>query len=377
MEPYDPIGVAIGSFVFFPELETGALWNSNVLQSPMSQSNIAAELRPAACLVSKWSSHTLELRGTAALSYYEDFDSENDATYTVEVRGRFDVSKFTNVQAILSQDSRLESRSSIGASAIGSRSKVETSRAEAATNHRFNRLSLRMRGSISDCAYGDTKILGVTISNSDRDYRQTEQAARATWEFKPTLSAFAEVAINQRDYDQVAASDLINRSSNGGRYRLGLAFGNTSEVLRGEVSIGYGVQTPEDDQLHRVDGLILDANATWRMTELTSILFNARSDVTEKTTVNIGGAFSRSAGAEVRHALRRYLIASAGLAYSIADSQDGVIEDREISATFGIEYFVSPEAILFGSYLHTNFDSVGAGSDFQTDEVHLGVRIRR
>ncbi|MEQ1673167.1 MAG: outer membrane beta-barrel protein, partial [Hyphomicrobium sp.] len=199
----------------------------------------------------------------------------------------------------------------------------------------------------------------------------------ATWELKPTLSVFSEVAINQRNYDTAAATDLINRSSDGARYRAGLSFGNTGQILRGEVSLGYGVQAPDDERLSAIDGLIFDANATWRPAELTSVLLTARSDVSETTTAGVGGSFARSAGIEVRHSVRKYLIASAGLTYSTQNSEDGTINEGELRSTLGLEYFLNRDAILYGRYAHASFDAVGSASDYESDEVHLGLRIRR
>lgn len=377
LEPYDPVGVRIGSFVLFPELEIGGLSNSNVFRSPDRRSDIAAEFRPSARLVSNWSRHALEFSGTGAFSFYQDFDTENDETYALEARGRLDVTRRTNVQAIASHERSLESRSAINASDVGSRTPVEIDRAEAAFNQRFNRLSVQIRGSVGDYTYGDTENLGLVTSNSDRDYVETTHTARATWEFKPTLSAFTEVSINQRDYDQPAQSDFINRTSDGQRYRVGLGFGDESRILRGEISLGYGVQSPDDARLRDIDGLIIDANATWRVTELTSLLFNASSDVTETNIAGVSGALSRSVGVEVRHAFRRHVIASAGLAYLTQDSQDGRIDDKELRSTVGLEYFVSPETVLYGAYAHTNFEGVGTDSDYTVDEVRLGVRLRR
>lgn len=377
LDPYDPVGIRIGSFVLFPEVELGGFATSNVLRSPDASSDIAAEVMPAARFVSNWSRHALEFRGAGDFSFFDDFDSENDKSYTLEARGRLDVTRRTNVQALISHDRQLESRSAINAVAIGTRTPIDTERAEAALNHRFNRLSVQIRGSVADYSYGDTENLGATTSNSDRNYDETAETVRATWEFKPTLSAFSEVSINQRDYDQAAQSDLINRTSNGQRYRFGVGFGNTSRILRGEISLGYGRQAPEDDRLHDIDGLIIDANATWRMTELTSLLFVAQSDVTETNIANVAGALSRSGGLELRHAFRRYLIASAGLAYSTQDSQDGVIDDKELRSTLGLEYYVNPEVVLYGRYAHINFDGIGDSSDYIADEMRVGVRLRR
>ena len=258
-----------------------------------------------------------------------------------------------------------------------SRANAITDRAEASFNHRFNRLAVQFRGSVADFSFGDVQNAGIVSSNADRGYIVYEETARASWEFKPALLAFAEIAVNQRNYDLAAASDLINRTSTGERYRAGIAFGNTGKKLRGEVSLGYGVQTPDDGRLKSHDGLIVDANATWRVTDLTSLLFTARSDVSETTTTNVGGAFYRFLAVEARHSLRRQLIASAGVSYAAQDSQDGVIDEAELRATLGLEYHLNREAMLFSRYAHTNFDAVGTASDYQSDEVKVGMRIRR
>ena len=376
-EPFDPIGIKIGSFVLFPELETSGNYFSNVFRAPNARSDVTAEVRPTARLVSNWNAHALELRAASAFSFYKEFDTENEKDYTLETRGRLDISRRTNIEGLISRDQVQESRSALDASAVGSRSNAITDRAEGSFNHRFNRLAVQVRGSVADFSFGDVVNAGIVGSNADRDYKAYEETVRASWEFKPTLMAFAEVAVNQRNYDLAAASDLINRSSAGERYRAGLSFGNTGNKLRGEVSLGYGIQTPGDSRLKSLDGLIIDANATWRATELTSFLFNARSDVSETSTTNVGGAFFRFLSLEARHALRRYLIASAGLSYANQDSQDGVIDETELRATLGLEYHLNREAMLFSRYAHTSFDAVGAASDYESDEVKIGLRLRR
>ena len=94
-------------------------------------------------------------------------------------------------------------------------------------------------------------------------------------------------------------------------------------------------------------------------------------------STNVGGAFFRFLSVEARHALRRYLIASAGLSYANQDSQDGVIDETELRATLGLEYHLNREAMLFSRYAHTSFDAVGAASDYESDEVKVGLRLRR
>ena len=226
-EPYDPVGIQIGSFVLFPELELGSSYYSNVFHAPNALSDVTLDVVPAARLVSNWSRHALEFSATGGLSFYNQYPTEDDRDYLLEARGRLDITRRANIQALLSRTQAFEDRSALDASSVGTRAKILTDRAEASYNQRFNRLSMQFRGSVTDYAYGNTEDAGVVTNNQDRDYTQYEEAARATWEFKPTFSPFVEVAVNHRDYAEAAQSDGINRTSNGQRYRFGVSFGNT------------------------------------------------------------------------------------------------------------------------------------------------------
>lgn len=377
IEPYDPIGIRMGSFVLFPEVETGSSYYSNVLRSSIADPDVALDVKPSARLVSDWKRHALELRGSSLLSFHNEFESEDDRAYALEARGRLDFTRRTNVQAFVSRDVAQESRSAIDANAVGDRATLTRDAAGVSFQHRFNRLTVQLRGAVSDYSYSDVDVNGVTQSNADRNYTQSDEAVRATWEFKPTLSAFTEIETNQRTFDQVARADGITRDSDGQRYRVGVAFGSTGQTLRGEASLGYGRQTPKDAQLEDIDGILIDANVAWRMTPLTTLRFTARTDIAETTTAGSGGVFTRQAGVEARHAFRTHLIGNAGITYTIQDYSGIAITETEWRGDLGLEYFLSREAIVFGRYRHTMFDSTSPGASFDGDEVHVGVRLRR
>lgn len=376
-EPFDPVGIRIGNFVLFPEAEIGGSWYSNVLRSKNAQSDMAFDLRPSARLVSDWKRHAVELRAASTLSFYSELDSENDKGYQLEARGRLDMTRRTNLQAFVSRDYSQESRSAIDANSAGDRANLTLDKAGATFNHRFNRLSLQLRGTVGDYDYSDVKVGNTLQSNADRNYRAYDGAVRARWEFKPTLTGFVEVGGNQRDYNVAAQSDGISRDSKGERYRIGAEFGQTSKILRGEISVGYGIQRPEDGRLQPIEGILLDANLAWRMTELTTLSFNAHSDVSETTTAGSGGVFTRSFGLEARHAFRRQLIGTAGITYTMQDYEGVDIDESEWRADLGLEYFLSRDAIIFGRYRHTIFESTSPGADYNSDEIHVGLRLRR
>lgn len=380
-EPYTPTGIRVGSFVVLPQLEVGSLFSSNLLRtSTRPQSDIAGTVLPEVRIVSNWRRHAIELRGRGTLSAFADLASENDRAYTLEARGRYDISRRISIEALTSRDVAQESRSSVDAlQGLGQRTTVTTDTLAATYNQRFNRLSLQLRGSVIEQRYDnpDQSGAGTFAAVGNRDVRTTEEAARTTWEFKPTLLAFSEIAINQRDYAAVSSSDGILRNSAGERYRLGIGFGSTSQTLRGEIALGYGRQRPDDRRLVEIDGFLVDATVAFRMSAFTSLLATARTDFTETTLASSPGALSRSFTGELRHTLRRNLIATGTIAVSLLDYRGVSLSERETTTGLGLEYFADRDLVLFGGWRHIALDSSDAARNFNTDEVRLGVRVRR
>lgn len=376
-EPYDPIGIRLGGFVYFPDAEITGVTTNNVLSSPTPSSDVSLDVNLNSRLVSDWKAHALEFRTRSVLSFYDEFQTEDDRGYTLEARARLDFDKRTNLQGLVSHDLRQEGRGAIDASTAGPRPDVTTDQANLAFNHRFNRLNVQLRGAVTDLAYDDiTTGLSPSI-NSDRDSTTTEEAVRASWEFKPTFSVFTDIEINQRKFDKPAQGDLIFRDSNGTRTRLGVDFGSTGQILRGEVSLGVGTQTPDDARLDEVVTFLADSSLAWRMSDLTSVLLTAQSDIFDTNTIGSSGVASHQAGIELRHQFRKYLIATAGLTYTGRKFEGVSLREKELRAVLGAEYFINREFILFGRYEHVDFNSNQVASDYTADEFRLGVRVRR
>ena len=378
-EPFDARGIRLGSFILLPEAEFGGLYNSNIFRSSQARADVAFDVRPSARLVSNWRQHAVEFRALGAFSQFNEFTTENDRAYTLEARGRYDLSKRSNVETLLSRDVGQESRSSINApTGAADRANITTDRIAAALNHRFNRLSLQLRGSVAEVNYANVEAIGGgIISNNDRDLTTVEEALRGSWEFKPTLFGFVESGLNQRRYKIASLSDGIQRDSTGERYRVGVSFGNSGQKLRGEISTGYGRQAPDDARLREITGILLDANLAYRYSALTSFLLTTKSDVTESALANSAGAFSRQVGVEARHAFHRYLIGTAGLTYTTQHYEGASVQEREWKSALGVEYFINREVTLFGKYQHTAFESTDQARNYDADEMRIGVRVRK
>ncbi len=377
LEPFDPVGVKVGSFVYFPELQVSGVATNNIMRSPKPESDTYADINSLSRLVSNWDTHALELRSTGLYSFHSDYPSEDDRAWGVEARGRLDVTKRTNVQALASYNVSQESRTAIDASTAGPRPNVATDTQEVALNHRFNRLSVQIRGTHFDTNYENVRDKGFLINNEERDISQNEGAVRLKWEFKPTFSVFGEVEGNRREFDAPAQSDKIRRDGTGQRYRAGVDFGAAGKTVRGEVSLGWGEQETDDHRLEAASTTLLDANLAYRMSDLNSLLFTAQTEIYDTTGTKSAFVPSHTAGVELRHAFTEYLIGSAGMALTYRNYTSEPIEETELRTTLGAEYFINREVVLFGRYQHIAFDSSSKGADYDADDIRVGVKLRR
>jgi hypothetical protein len=378
-EPWQPRGIRLGSFTVFPQADIGAAWVSNLFRTQAARPDQALELRPTLRAVSNWSAHALELRASAGLSFFDDHPREDDRAYALEARGRVDVTRRTQVSAGVLRDVVQESRGTLESRLRGGqRADVTTDEGRLQLDHRFNRLAVQMRGVVQARTFEETtQADGLRLSSRDRNLRATEEALRLSWTFKPTFIAFAETALNQRRFEAASPSDGIRRDSDGERYRMGIGFGTSGNILRGEASIGWGRQTPLDFRLGHIDGVIMDANLAWRASAMTAVLLRASTDVVETTSLQSAGGLTRRAQVEVRHAFMRPLIATASAGLSSTSYQGIVINENLTELALGLEYYAAPEAVIFGRYQHTTLRTNAPASGWDNDEVRVGLRLRR
>ncbi len=374
IDPYEHIGWRMGSFVFLQQFDVSPVWNSNVFFSPGASEDWLADLKSESRLISDWARHAVELRMVHERSFHRTYSSENDRQQTYELGGRLDILSSTKLQGLVGRDITQESRSLADAvSGTGDRPDVITDRASFRLDHTFNRLTVQLRGSITDTNYDDGP---ATSTLADRNFKRRRLAVRGQWEFRPNFAVFAEAEGERRDYEEVAASDGLRRDSDGRHYRVGVALGQSGEYLRGEASIGYGTQRPDEDRLADVDTFLLDAQVAWRITPLTSILFDAETAINGTTLAGAAGVVSRRIGVGVRHAIRRNLIGEADVSYGREDYQGASLRERDVTLKAGVEYSVNRHLALYGRQQYTWARSSDQDRNYDAASILVGARIR-
>ena len=247
---------------------------NNVFREQRAHRRQALEVRGNVRAVSDWRAHAIEFRASGLASFYDEYPTEDDRSYALEARGRLDI-----CQAHQHRGARLCTRSTrTGAASRDSpanaaeRGDVETDRAAVALNHRFNRLGLQLRGSVTDIDFAPVaehrrRPSSATTSATTRSARRPSgPAGRST----ARVDVFAEVAVNDREF-YAPPDDGILRSSTGERYRVGVAFGPRTQHYPRRGECGLGPAAPRDGRLGAIDGFIIDANLAWRATALDDV----------------------------------------------------------------------------------------------------------
>lgn len=379
-EPYSPTGIRAGAFILRPTLESTAGYDTNPNEVKSGGKGSAyGRLRGDLDAVSDWSRHQLEVRLSGQIRKFTnapEIGLEPQASATVD--GRIDVTDDTQIVTQL--------RASITTSSPGDPETPtdvdgdEIQKSYGATlgvAKRFNRFSLQLDGLFDRYLYDDSPLQGGgKLDNSDRIYNAYEVRLRGAYELSPRLQPFAEIAVDTRDYDRSVDDGGVRRGSDGYALRAGAKF-EATRLITGELALGYGRQTPKDNSLDPVEGLLIDGSIAWVPTALTTVRLNARSALQETNLSGASGVLTRSVGVAVEHALRRNVLLTARATVERLDYRGiGRIDDAVTLALEG-EYRLNRSLSLIGSFQHEKLASSESGEGYSSSIIEVGLRLRR
>lgn len=401
-DPYAPLGIRSGGFLYFPAIELigGYSTNPQNSQNPSGASlySVAPELR----MQSDWSRHEFkaDLRGSYT-GYSPDTEPTlSRPTFDGKAEGRIDVTRDTRIDStarvLVSTDNPGSPNLQAGLSTLPIYS---TFGGSLGLGHRFNRFDLSVKGDVQRTAYQDSQLTdGSTASNADRNYNQYAGTLRGGYELSPGVTPFAEFTADQRVHDLDTDPNGYQRNSQGLTGRLGTTF-ELSRLLTGEASIGYTQRAYDDARFSDLTGLIGDASLIWTANPLTTVKFSAKSSVGESSIAGVSGVLYREVGVQVDHAFRYWLIGSVKGGFGL-DSYQGVSsstvtttvcgcvttstttsavdrEDQRVWLGAALTYKVDRNWHLKGEFRQEWVTSNVMGNDYSASTFLIGVRWQR
>ncbi len=375
-DPYEALGLRLGAFTFYPSLEISGLVTDNVLQDNQnSRSDLGLRLRPELAVQSDWVRHSYSFEAEADFVFYDrtpdadDLSADITSTLDLEARRSTDLQLQSTYQ--LSQSSGASSE--VPTTATGNRTDHELGFATELT-HRFGRLVAEFAAGASYLLFGDVKLSGGgTEDNSDRDYVEPFGGLKLTYQQSEAINPYAELRYEPRIHRRTVDRSGLRRDSHGIRAAIGLVV-NDDPIWSGDIALAYDYRTYDDPGLADSHNVGIDASVTWRPTELTTVTWNATSELSESASPGISGIRSHSGILGIEHALRDNLVLSAqhDLSYNdrIGTNQDELIYNAELA----LSYLLNRNIAITTAYEFAIQETFKSSNDYTENRFTAGVR---
>jgi hypothetical protein len=113
------------------------------------------------------------------------------------------------------------------------------------------------------------------------------------------------------------------------------------------------------------------------MSGLTTVKLTARTTVDESTVVGVAGVYTREAALQVDHAFRRWLIATARVAFAVDDYVGSDRVDDRYTISTALTYKLTREVALKAELRRDWRTSNVPGNEYTSYSALVGMRLQR
>ena len=376
---YEATGQKAGGFTLYPRVTVDFEHNDNIyaVATGKTDDNIW-RVKPELAVRSDWSRHALGFFAGGNIVRYADHGSEDAEEYTVAANGRIDIERGSNITGSVQTQRLIEPRTAPTSTvAAGKPVKYDLTQGSVALTKEFNRLRLTGRLEDKEFDYKDVPNIGGTgiVDQDFRDRNEFVYGAKAEYAVSPDTAIYLAASGNKKDYDTNVAA--LDRTSDGYVVGVGANF-DVSELVRGDIQVGYMKQSYDRAAFVDIDGVNAIGRVEWFPTQLTTIGLNGSRTIEESTAPGSPGYLSNNIGASIDHELLRNVLLSAAYSHG-KDNYKGIDRDDKrdnFSAT--ASYLMNRRVGLFLTYNYLKQDSSGAqkGASFKDNRLIASLALQ-
>jgi hypothetical protein len=375
---FDPIGMRVGDFFFFPHGEIDQEFNSNIFATQSPTSDWITVLQPGFDVLSSFPRNALNLHAGAATQFYAQNPTQNTATGFVSTDGRLDVdahSGFTGTATYAHLYTPRTSPNSPGNAAEPVTYNSYTASAGYAQSGL--RLAYEADVAVQGIQYNAVPLIGGGIlPQSAGDTVTPQAAARVSYEFIPDYRGYVRASGSVYNYTHPSPSG-INFNSNVYRVDIGLQI-LPRHLIYGEVYAGYLGQFFHSTNLGSTSTPDAGGRLVWNPTQLTTLVFNGvrTFQTTNAATGGTGNGYLQSLGTvSVDHELRHNLLLNAGASFENDNYQGISRTDNIFSAGANVRYLLNRNLYLGASYVYQQRSSSGTAAGVPYSQSIVMLRL--
>ena len=374
---YEATGQKAGGFTVYPRVTVDLEHNDNIYAVATGKiDDNVWRVKPEVAIRSDWSRNALGFFAGGNVIRYNDQSKENAEEYTLSANGRLDIERGSNVSGSAQYQRLIEPRTAITAGTpAGSTPKpvqYDLITSGVSLVKEFNRLRVTGRVDDKDFNYKDQGV--AAFNQNTRDRNELSYGAKAEYAVSPDTAVYATATGNKKDYDLASATD---RSSDGYVLGVGANF-DVSELVRGDVQVGYMKQSYDKAIYKDISGFSTKGSLEWFPTQLTTLGINGSRSIEESVAPGSAGFISNNLGASIDHELLRNVLLSASYTHGKDDYRGVDRSDKRDNFSTTATYLLNRRVGLFLTYNYLKQNSSGAAkaSSFKDNKLTASVALQ-
>jgi len=316
----DELGITIGSFRLYPQIEVNAGADSNVFAQNASQGTVSSlytTIAPALRLSSNWNNHELNIIASAMLGEYASAPTQNYQNYTLLANGKIDI--FTDFFATWSIG-YVQSTEALGTPNVSfaQAPTVDNSIPVAlGLNQHIGRFFYEASVKATQYTFTDNSTITSTgLPASSRDRTEYDESLRLGYDLFPDLSIFVQPGINQRRYLNTTNSADQQRDSDGQLVSFGATW-TTAETTKLETTVGYQNQVYQSTGA--TSSLTYGLSGSWNGYAPLTLRPTISRSISESALANFSSIVSTTYGIDFNYLIHDAWTGVGGVSVTTAD----------------------------------------------------------
>jgi hypothetical protein len=369
---YKERGIRSGSWMFYPSITAGALYDSNVFSTQSDhKSDVAAVENPSLRVTSLSERNPVTFDAYIKSRQYSQYSDLDQTDASVRAKGRVDITHDSgvlyNFQAAYLHEAVGSLSSPLGAAEPTPYAYTHENVTYWKQYQRFT-MSLGLRNDNYD--FGSTRAQdGTTINQDSRDGSIYAGHARIDYAYGANLGFFTAFEGNLRDLRGTPSGSL---SSHGYRSLTGVNFSLT-HLIGGEIGAGFTSQRFDDPTIGTVSGPAFRALITWSPRRSVDVKFKAEEISTEAVETVASGVRAQSVMLGVDYEFRRNVVFSTFAGYENDKFFGQDRRDDVYSATAGVKYLFNRYSSVALNYKYVNRNSNVPSAVYDKHEIGIDV----
>ena len=377
---YTTDGIPAGSFRIQPSLDVQTEFNDNIFATDVNeQSDTIFVIAPSVEAKSDFTRHQLIFGANLRHREYADTGSESNTSYGANIDGRLDVQRGTYINAGTNFQNAREERSAAGlANGALEPIEFEVTNFYGEAVHETGRLRGSVSAGFGQWNYEDGELAGGLEADQDfRDRDIIDAGVRVDYAISPDTAIFARARYQDQEHDFVVPGG-VSRDQNGYILDVGADFDLTN-LVRGEIGVGYINRKFDDPLTPDFDGLSYSAKIDWFATPLITVSANGVRSVNASGIVASPAFVDTTLGLSADYEYRRNIIVSASYQHSDQKYRGIDRADKRNIVSAGATYLMNRNVGFSATVSRASLNSDGAlaQSDFGVTQLRFGLTLKR